>query len=117
MPHKIINKIIWLLHEIRSRKIAFATPFVIYAFFVVDWIWLLSGFMFYWVAKSIFIATYHEYQVHKWIRPKYKFIELLGISSNLMKLRLLHEAKSFLVSMDFMKSWNFIIFMKQIRIL
>jgi hypothetical protein len=78
MLHKITNKIVKLIHEIRARKIAFATPFVIYAFFVVDWIWLLSGFMFYWVAKSIFIATYHEYQVHKWIRPKYKFIELLG---------------------------------------
>ena len=73
-----MNKVNWLFDRLRARKVAWLTPFVVYAFLTIDIQWLLLGFLAYMIGKSIFIATFHEYVIHKWIRPKHKLIEILG---------------------------------------
>jgi len=73
-----MGKVTFLFNKLRARKIAWLTPFVIYGFVTIDLTWLLLGFILYMIGKSIFIATFHEYVIHKWIRPKHKLIEIIG---------------------------------------
>lgn len=68
----------FIFSKFKARKVFWMTFLVVPALFFVDPIWFLISFLLFRVWESIYIATYHEFQVHKMLKPRHWIFEFLG---------------------------------------
>ncbi len=67
-----------LFYKIQSRKILWLLPTAILSVLLIDWHYLTMGVLLYFIGFRWHTLVYHEYQVHKYIKPKHWSIELIG---------------------------------------
>ena len=67
-----------LFYKIQSRKIAWLLPTAILSVLLIDWHWLALGVLLYFIGFRWHTLVYHEYQVHRYIKPKHWIVELIG---------------------------------------
>jgi len=78
MKQLILDKFLFLFNNFKGRRGLYLTFLVLPAvFFVPLWQFVVSFFVGR-IIESIYIATYHEYHVHKLLKPRSEFIEFLG---------------------------------------
>jgi hypothetical protein len=67
-----------IISKLRSRKVLYLMPLAILSAILVPVKLLLLGVVIYFVFFRLHTLMYHEFQVHKFIKPKNQLIELVG---------------------------------------
>ena len=69
---------LFLFNKFRARKILYLTFLVVPMLFFVPFWWIPASLLLGRIVESIYIATYHEFHVHKLLVPRCRLVEILG---------------------------------------
>jgi hypothetical protein len=67
-----------IINFLKARKILWLMPGAILSIFLINFTWILIGIASYMILFRWFTLTYHEYQVHKFIKPNNVVVEAIG---------------------------------------
>ena len=74
----IFDKTSNIFLECKARKQIWLVPLIIFSLITIEWKYLLLSFVLYSFFRGIIFATYHDYVIHRVIKPKNKIIEIIG---------------------------------------
>jgi len=78
MKQLILDKFLFLFYKFNARRGLYLTFLVLPAFFFVPLWQFVVSFLIWRIVESIYIGIYHEFHVHKLLKPRSELVEFLG---------------------------------------